>query len=121
MARYLLATLLAAGAALAATNTTANAATLQFKSKAVQTTESGVTVWRGAKRAPQTPTLKGETLAAKPCVKQSVEISFTTAWPDRRLRVHGFYSGKATLTPAMKLARRRVTQGFYADRIAAGM
>ncbi|MEZ5896333.1 MAG: hypothetical protein R3C40_02065 [Parvularculaceae bacterium] len=120
MARYLFATLLAAGAAMASTVATAQAATPQFKSKAAQTVESGVTVWRGARPAPDTPALKGEKLAATPCATQTVEISFTTAWPDRHLRVHGFYSGKATQTPAMKLAQRRATQGFYADRIAAG-
>lgn len=96
----------------------AEAASLVHPSATVKTAEKGVAVWRGPAPAMKVaaPTLKGA--AAAPCVQKTVVV-YANALPERRLRTQGFWSGDG-LTPAMRLSRRAPTQGFYADRMAAG-
>ena len=78
--------------------------------------EKGVTVWRGAAPATvQPPSLKGE--AGGPCAHQTI-ILVESSWPARRLRTHGFWSGDR---PNWETRLPLTTQGFYADRIAAGL
>jgi hypothetical protein len=95
----------------------ASAATLVKPGAATRTSERGVTVIRGAKPAalPQAPA------PAPRAACPEVKVSLTTVWPARRFRQHGFWSGDGLLTASMRAARRPVTQGFYADRIAGGL
>jgi hypothetical protein len=93
----------------------ADAASLLHPSATARKAEKGVSVWRGPalKEAPA-PIVA----APAPCVSRTI-ITYANALPERRLRVQGFWSGDG-LTAGMRLARRPLTQGFYADRIAAG-
>ncbi len=89
----------------------AEAARLIHPSAVAKTTEHGVAVWRG--KAPEKiapPSLK----PAAPCAKVSVAVTFA-GYPARRLRTHGFWSGENYAA-----AYQATTQGFYADRMAAG-
>jgi hypothetical protein len=115
MARIVLTLFFLAGVAVSS----AEAAVLHHPSKTVRTVEKGVAVWRGAKSMPA-PSLKGGAPQA-PKDRPTCSLTLTSVWPDRPVRVHGFYSGEATQTRATRLASRKATQGFFADRIAAGM
>ena len=95
----------------------AEASRLVHPSAAAKTVEKGVSVWRGPALKPQTAAAKPATAA--PCVTKKI-IVHANALPERRLRVQGFWSGDG-LTPGMRLSRRPLTQGFYADRRAAGL
>lgn len=107
----------AAALALILSTGPASAARLVHPTGVVKSTEKGVNVWRGKERmAVEAPAPKA---APAPCVSKTV-IVYANALPERRLRTQGFWSGDG-LTPAMRLARRPLTQGFYADRIAAGL
>jgi hypothetical protein len=96
----------------------ASAATLVKPSAATQASERGVTVIRGAKPAapPAAATAPAPRAA---CVGAAASV--TTVWPARRFRQQGFWSGDGLVTASMRAARQRTTQGFYADRIAAGL
>jgi hypothetical protein len=90
----------------------AEAATLIHPSAVAKTTEHGVAVWRG--KAPEKfapPKMK----PAAPCSKVSVAVRFA-GYPARALRTHGFWSGEDYAA-----AYQATTQGFYADRMAAGL
>lgn len=96
----------------------ASAATLVNPSSATRASERGVTVTRGAKPAPAL------TAAAAPAPRpacRAASAAVTTVWPGRRFRQQGFWSGDGLVTASMRAARRPYTQGFYADRIAAGL
>jgi hypothetical protein len=108
---------IAAVAALSLMAAPAEAARLVHPSGVAKSAEKGVTVWRGKARIDAAP----PTLKATPptCASKTVVV-FANALPERRLRTQGFWSGDG-LTPGMRLTRRPMTQGFYADRIAAGL
>lgn len=95
----------------------ASAATLVKPSAATRASERGVTVIRGAKPAAPAP----EAAPAPRAACASVTASVTTVWPARRFRQQGFWSGDGLVTRSMRAANRRHTQGFYADRVAAGL
>lgn len=95
----------------------AEAARLVHPSAAAKTVEKGVSVWRGP--APKQQAAPAKPATAATCVTKKI-IVHANALPERRLRVQGFWSGDG-LTPGMKLARRPLTQGFYADRRATGL
>lgn len=108
---------LAAIAALSLTAAPAQAAKLVQPSGVAKSAEKGVTVWRG----------KAHVEVAAPAPKASpascasrIVVLHANALPERRLRTQGFWSGDG-LTPGMRLTRRPLSQGFYADRIAAGL
>ena len=108
---------LAAFAALSLSTTPAGAARLVHPSGAAKTAEKGVTVWRGkTMETVAPPALKS---APARCASKTV-VFYGNALPERRQRSQGFWSGDG-LTPGMRLTRRPLTQGFYADRIAAGL
>lgn len=108
---------LAAFAALSLSTTPAGAARLVHPSGVAKAAEKGVTVWRGKTRIEvAAPTLK----AASPACASKTVVVFANALPERRLRTQGFWSGDG-LTPGMRMTRRPLTQGFFADRIAAGL
>lgn len=93
------------------------AASLVHPSAASSAVVKGVTVWRGpAPRAAETPVIK---TGADTCRSKTV-VHFTTGWPRRGLRTHGFWSGDG-LTSDTRRARGRTTQGFYADRMEGGL
>lgn len=96
----------------------AEAASLVRKSAVAMTTESGVTVWRGAPGPnAAAPSLKP---AATPrCISKTVVV-YAGNSRARGLRTHGFWSGDFR-TPVTGYLRRESTQGFYADRMAAGL
>jgi hypothetical protein len=81
----------------------------------VAKSEKGVRVWRGPPAASLAPSLKGD--AEKPCAKP-ISINLSVSVLPRRLNVHSFRRNEAfnweTRLPY-------TTQGFYADRIAAGL
>lgn len=95
----------------------ADAARLVRPSAAAKTTERGVSVWRGP--APAQREAPAKLATALPCVSKTVVV-YANALPERRLRVQSFWSGDG-LTPGMRMTRRPLTQGFYADRISAGL
>lgn len=95
----------------------ASAATLVKAGSATRTSERGVTVIRGAK--PIAPTAEAAPAPRISC--PDVRAVVTTVWPARAFRQQGFWSGDGLVTASMRAARRRTTQGFYADRIAAGL
>ncbi len=95
----------------------ASAATLVKPGSATLTSERGVTVIRGAKLA--APALKAAPAPRAACPE--VKVTLTRVWPARAFRQQGFWSGDGLVTASMRAARRRTTQGFYADRIAAGL
>lgn len=74
--------------------------------------ERGVTVWRGpeAAAAPAVP-------AERPACADRIVV-VTAIWPPRTLRIHGSWSG-ANLSFDRRLPL--TTQGFFADRMAAGL
>jgi hypothetical protein len=80
--------------------------------------EKGVNVWRGppTKAAPAGPSLKG---AGPPCIEKTL-IIVRAGYPERRLGTHGFWSGDG-LDSGLIALTQATTQGFYADRIAAGL
>lgn len=89
----------------------AEAASLIHPSAAAKSAEKGVTVWRGKARQEIAPP------SIKPpasCAKVSVAVKFAGYRP-RRLRTRGFSSGENYVA-----AYQATTQGFYADRMAAG-
>lgn len=86
-------------------------------SAATRTSERGVTVFRGAKPA----ALPADAAPAPRAACPEVKVAVTTVWPARAFRQQGFWSGDGLVTASMRAARRRTTQGFYADRIAAGL
>ncbi|MEK7264639.1 MAG: hypothetical protein AAB227_00945 [Pseudomonadota bacterium] len=89
----------------------AGAARLAHPSAVVKTSEKGVAVWRGKAAEPLAPpSLK----PAARCAKISVIVTIAGD-PPRRLRTHGFWSGENYAA-----AYQATTQGFYADRMAAG-
>lgn len=89
----------------------AGAAGLANPGAVARTSEKGVTVWRGkAAENPAPPSLK----STAPCAKVSVAVNFAFD-PPRRLRTHGFWSSEDYAA-----AYQTTTQGFYADRMAAG-
>jgi hypothetical protein len=93
----------------------ASAATLVKPGSATRASERGVTVIRGARPAPD--------LAAPPAPRApcpAARIAVTTVWPARAFRIQGFWSGDGLGAASMRAASRRYTQGYYADRIAAG-
>ena len=82
----------------------------------VAKTEKGVRVWRGpAPAASIAPSLKGS--AERPCATP-ISVNLSVSVLPRRLNVHSFRRNEAfnweTRLPY-------TTQGFYADRIAAGL
>ncbi len=93
----------------------AEAAGLVHPSATAKKAERGVAVWRG-------PALKAAPVAIAdapaPCLSRTI-VAYANALPERRLRVQGFWSGDG-FTAGMRLSRRPLTQGFYADRIADG-
>lgn len=95
----------------------ASAATLVKPGSATRVSERGVTVIRGANPsalvAPTAPVPRAACPAAN--------VAATTVWPARAFRQQGFWSGDGLVTRSMRAANRRTTQGFYADRIAAGL
>ena len=94
----------------------AAAARLAHPSAVVKTSEKGVTVWRGkTMETVAPPALKS---APARCASKTV-VFYGNALPERRQRSQGFWSGDG-LTPGMRMTRRPLTQGFYADRMAAG-
>ncbi len=95
----------------------ASAATLVKPGTAIRASERGITVVRGAKSV----ALAAETPATPRATCPEVKVSVTTVWPERRFRQQGFWSGDGLVTASMRAARQRTTQGFYADRIAAGL
>jgi hypothetical protein len=96
----------------------AQAARLVHPSAAAKSAEKGVSIWRGAAKARiAAPAIKPA--AATPCVAKIIVIH-ADAFAERRLRTQGFWSGDG-LTPGMRSTRRAATQGFYADRMAAGL
>lgn len=95
----------------------AEAASLVRKSAVAKTSENGVTVWRGAPSPKAAaPSLKA---AAPRCISKTAVV-YADHSPARRLRTHGFWSGDFR-TPVTGYPRREATQGFYADRMAAGL
>ena len=86
-------------------------------SAATRTSERGVTVYRGATPA----ALPVEAAPAPRAACPKVRVAVTAVWPARAFRQQGFWSGDGLVTASMRAARRRTTQGFYADRIAAGL
>lgn len=107
MSRFALAFAAAALACLPA-----QAARLVHPAAAARTVEKGVAVWRAAavKPAPA-PAMK----PAPVCATTKISVAMT-GWPQRRLQTRGFTSGDA-----FNSAYTVTTQGFYADRIAAGL
>jgi hypothetical protein len=97
----------------------ASAATLVKPSSATRASERGVTVVRGAK--PQVSALAAAAAPAPRLACPEEKVSVTTVWPARRFRQQGFWSGDGLVTASMRAANRRATQGFYSDRIAAGL
>ena len=95
----------------------ASAATLVKPGSATRSAERGVTVIRGAKPAE----IAAEAAPAPRAACLKADASVTTVWPARRFRQQGFWSGDGLTTASMRAARQRTTQGFYADRIAAGL
>lgn len=95
----------------------ASAATLVKPGSATRAIERGVTVIRGAKPI----ALAAEAAPAPRAARPEVKVSVTTVWPARRFRQQGFWSGDGLVTASMRAARQPTTQGFYADRIAAGL
>ncbi|MCB2098813.1 MAG: hypothetical protein AB7F91_09115 [Parvularculaceae bacterium] len=91
--------------------TPAEAAGLFHPSKVEKTVEKGVTVWRGREHA----RIAAPALKPAACLQATIVIK-QVGWPPRRLRTHGFWSGRTPGVAAYPL----VTTGFYADRIAAG-
>ncbi len=96
----------------------ASAATLVKPSSATRASERGVTVIRGAR--PEPPPLAAAAPAPRAACRPA-RASVTAVWPARRFRQQGFWSGDGLVTASMRAARRRTTQGFYADRIANGL
>lgn len=89
----------------------AGAASLIHPSAVAKSAEKGVTVWRGkARQEIAPPSMK----PSAPCAKVSVSVKFA-GYPARRRRTHGFWSGENYAA-----AYQATTQGFYADRMAAG-
>ncbi len=87
-------------------------------SAATRTSERGVSVVRGAKPA----LVDAAEMAPMPrAACQLTNIAITTVWPARRFRQQGFWSGDGLVNASMRAASRRHTQGFYADRLAAGL
>jgi hypothetical protein len=95
----------------------ADAARLVRPSAAANTTEKGVSVWRGP--APSHREAQAKPAIDARCVSKTVVV-YANALPERRLRVQGFWSGDG-LTAGMRMTRRPLTQGFYADRLTAGL
>ncbi len=95
----------------------AGAATLVKPGSATRASEKGVTVIRGAKPAALAAAAAPTPRAPCPVAK----VAATTVWPARAFRQQGFWSGDGLVTASMRAANRRTTQGFYADRIAAGL
>jgi hypothetical protein len=95
----------------------ASAATLVKPGSATRTSERGVTVIRGGKPA----ALPAEAAPATRAACPEVKVAVSTVWPARAFRQQGFWSGDGLVTASMRAARRSTTQGFYADRIAAGL
>lgn len=78
--------------------------------------EGGVTVWRAASSAaPEAPSLKG---GPDSCERTTVILVVENRWPPRRLRTHGFWSGDSL---SWQTRLPLTTQGFFADRMAAGL
>lgn len=99
-------------AAAALVSLPAQAARLAHPTAAARTVENRVTVWRGAAvKTAQAPARK----QAPACTTTKITVAIT-GWPQRRLRTRGFTSGDA-----FKSAYTVTTQGFYADRMAAGL
>jgi hypothetical protein len=76
--------------------------------------EKGVRVWR-APVAVAAPTLKRDSGA---CPHMEIAIIKDFGAPARRLRIHGFSAGDGF---GLEQRLPLTTQGFYADRIAAGL
>lgn len=114
MIRPLAAALLLTGVvALAAP---ANAATLIRGADASVKPASGVKVWRGKAPAALTAEAAPMRAAAATCATRLVLVE-RIGYPPRRLREHGFWSGRGDA----RFSYGVTTTGFYADRIAAGL
>lgn len=102
-------------AALTIIASPAAAAQTNFKSSTAKTAERGVTVWRG--KAPEKPAEAAALSGAKAasCEKREIVVAID-GYPPRRLRTHGFWSGRAP----HRLSFGVPSTGFYADRVAAG-
>ena len=95
----------------------ADAARLHHKSGIVKTTERGVAVWRRAAETPPAPMPERRVEMRRIAVRMS---ACSCQWPERGLRTQGFWSGDGQ-SAGGACARRPVTRGFYADRIAIGL
>lgn len=95
----------------------AEAARLVHQSKTTKATERGVAVWRGAASAAPAQAAIRRVEAHRIAVRFE---ACSLPWPERRLRTQGFWSGDG-LSAGGRSARRPVTRGFYADRIAREM
>jgi len=95
---------------------TANAANLVKSSKVTRSIEKGVTVYRGSAAPINTEIALAGRETSKTIIREKIIIQRNFGWPARHIRVQGFTNGRGAGTSP----RRRVTNGFYADRIAAG-
>lgn len=92
----------------------ATAANLIHPTAATKSVQRGVTVWKGA--APLAAATLPETAEGRRC-RETITIAIRIGNPPRRLRTHGFWSGRAPGPLSYSVA----TSGFFADRIAAGL
>ena len=92
----------------------AEAAQLLHPSATKNVVEKGVNVWRGPARKADAEIRPTTTAPACGTTKITVELA---GWPPRRLRTHGFWSGRELTQYSFGVR----TTGFYADRIAAGL
>jgi hypothetical protein len=95
----------------------AEAARLYHPSKVTKATERGVTVWRRAAEPAPAQTMERRVEMRRIAVRMT---SCGCHWPERALRTQGFWSGDG-LSLGGRCARRPISQGFYADRMAMGM
>lgn len=95
----------------------AEAARLHHSSKIEMTTEGGVRVWQ--RKADAAPTQAQERRIEMRRIAMRM-TSCDCQWPGRSLRTQGFWSGDG-LDAGGRCARRPVTRGFYADRMAMGL
>lgn len=92
-----------------------HAATLVKPGSVTRSVENGVIVYRGSE-APLDAELELEGRASPERITERVIIQRNYGWPPRRLRVQGFTYG---VNPR-GYPSRRITRGFFSDRIASG-
>lgn len=94
-----------------------DASPLVNPSSSTRDVEKGVIVFRGKPTPVNTEkALAGNGISQVRIREKVVIIQRNYGWPPRRLRVQGFTNGRDT----GRAPSRRITRGFFADRIAAG-